>query len=207
MKLIAKRDGSPRGVQIVGPTPGGGSAAALAGAVGSSLLAMVAGLPKSRAATRRGSRPAEGRRRAVRGAQPPSSRRSIDRDSDAYDLVMAAYKKPEGDRRGEGGAIRGDPGGDARGDRRAARRDAGLRRRRRTRSGDRRRSGIRRRRATRSVGFELLGAGLRGAKLNVEINLGSVKDADYAAKVRSEVEELERAIGHETEAAEKRGRS
>ena len=34
------------------------------------------------------------------------------------------------------------------------------------------------------VGLELLGAGLRGAKLNVEINLGSVKDAGYAATVR-----------------------
>ena len=34
------------------------------------------------------------------------------------------------------------------------------------------------------VGFELLGAGLRGAKLNVEINLGSVKDAEYVARVR-----------------------
>ena len=33
------------------PTPGGGSAAALAGAVGASLLAMVAGLPKPRAAS------------------------------------------------------------------------------------------------------------------------------------------------------------
>ena len=53
------------------------------------------------------------------------------------------------------------------------------------------------------VGFELLGAGLRGAKLNVEINLGSVKDAAYVEKVRRDVEEFERAIAHETTAAQK----
>jgi len=47
------------------------------------------------------------------------------------------------------------------------------------------------------VGVELLAAALRGAKLNVEINLGSVKDADYVAKVRGEVTEFERAMGHE----------
>jgi formiminotetrahydrofolate cyclodeaminase len=40
------------------------------------------------------------------------------------------------------------------------------------------------------VGFELLGAGLRGAGLNVEINLGSVKDEAYAAGVRGELERL-----------------
>jgi formiminotetrahydrofolate cyclodeaminase len=38
------------------------------------------------------------------------------------------------------------------------------------------------------VGLELLGAGLRGAKLNVEINLGSVKDAAYVDRVRTDVE-------------------
>ena len=40
------------------------------------------------------------------------------------------------------------------------------------------------------VGFELLGAGLRGARLNVAINLESVKDADYVAAIRGEVERL-----------------
>jgi formiminotetrahydrofolate cyclodeaminase len=40
------------------------------------------------------------------------------------------------------------------------------------------------------VGRELLRAGLRGARLNVEINLGSVKDAEYVAGVREETERL-----------------
>jgi formiminotetrahydrofolate cyclodeaminase len=53
------------------------------------------------------------------------------------------------------------------------------------------------------VGFALLGAGLRGAKLNVEINLGSVKDDVYVAKIREEIDELERALAHETTAAGK----
>ena len=51
------------------------------------------------------------------------------------------------------------------------------------------------------VGLELLGAALRGARLNVEVNLASVKDADYVTRVRNEVTEFERALGHETSAA------
>jgi formiminotetrahydrofolate cyclodeaminase len=51
------------------------------------------------------------------------------------------------------------------------------------------------------VGFALLGAGLHGAKLNVETNLASIKDADYAADIRRELEEFARAIGHQTAAA------
>jgi formiminotetrahydrofolate cyclodeaminase len=40
------------------------------------------------------------------------------------------------------------------------------------------------------VGVALLGAGLRGAQHNVDINLDSVKDGDYAAGVKREVERL-----------------
>ena len=39
-------------------------------------------------------------------------------------------------------------------------------------------------------GLELLRAGLRGARLNVEINLGGVKDQTYAAEVVAEVARL-----------------
>jgi len=43
------------------------------------------------------------------------------------------------------------------------------------------------------VALELLGAGLRGAGLNVEANLGSIDEAGWVAGVRSEVERLEAA--------------
>ena len=36
------------------------------------------------------------------------------------------------------------------------------------------------------VAFRMLRAGLRGAHQNVEINLGSLKDEDYVARVRIE---------------------
>jgi formiminotetrahydrofolate cyclodeaminase len=40
------------------------------------------------------------------------------------------------------------------------------------------------------VGLELLGAGLRGARLNVEINLPGLKDPAYVAKARDEAGRL-----------------
>lgn len=181
------------------PTPGGGSAAALAGALGASLLAMVAGLPKSRAATEE-----DAQRLKAAGERCTALAREletlVDRDSEAYDLVMNAYKKPKAtdeERGARSAAIQ------------AAMRDAiaaplGVMRAcaaateqgvvvvalgNPSASSDAR------------VGLELLGAALRGAKLNVEVNLDSVKDADYVDHVRADVTEFERAIGHEMAAA------
>ena len=54
------------------------------------------------------------------------------------------------------------------------------------------------------VGLELLGAGLRGAKLNVEINLGSLKDADFVSRARAEAERLEAESGPGIRAARER---
>jgi len=180
------------------PTPGGGSAAALAGAIGASLLAMVAALPKSRAATEED----------VERLQAAASRCAaiadelttlVDRDSEAYDLVVGAYKQPKGT------------------DEEKAARSAAIQQAMRAAIA----APLEVMRACAAaaeqgvvvaalgnpsassdvgVGFELLGAALRGAKLNVEINLGSVKDAAYVETVRRDVEEFERAIGHETSA-------
>src|SRR5262245_6317436 len=76
------------------PTPGGGSASALSGAVGASLLAMVAGLPKPRTRTLE-----EERRLADAQSRCASISEWLaalmDRDSAAYDGVVAAFRLPK----------------------------------------------------------------------------------------------------------------
>jgi len=77
------------------PTPGGGSAAALSGATGAALVAMVCAMPK----TRTGAAPERGRLDTALGwAREASSRlRSlVDEDTEAFDAVMAAYRLPKG---------------------------------------------------------------------------------------------------------------
>jgi methenyltetrahydrofolate cyclohydrolase len=184
------------------PTPGGGSAAALSGAIGASLLAMVAGLPKSRAATEEdvARLQAAGARCTALAGELAAL---VDRDSDAYDLVVAAYKKPKGsdeEKSARSAAIQdamrtaiAAPLDVMRACAAAAEQGVVVA----TLGNPSASSDV-------QVGLELLGAGLRGAKLNVEINLVSVKDAGYAGKVRGEVEEFERAIAHETAAAKQR---
>jgi formiminotetrahydrofolate cyclodeaminase len=77
------------------PTPGGGSAAALAGAAGAALVLMVTGMPK----TRTGAPEERARLDAARGWAREADarlRRLVDEDSRAYDAVVAAYKLPKG---------------------------------------------------------------------------------------------------------------
>ncbi|MDH4066791.1 MAG: cyclodeaminase/cyclohydrolase family protein [Acidobacteriota bacterium] len=75
------------------PTPGGGTASAIAGAMGVSLLVMVAGLTKTRANT------ADERATllAVRASLEPlrlSLQECADRDAEAFGEVMAAFRMP-----------------------------------------------------------------------------------------------------------------
>lgn len=76
------------------PTPGGGTASAVAGAMGTSLLLMVAGLPKTRGNTDDERAVLEG----VRTSLGPMRERLValaDADAEAFDEVMAAYKRPK----------------------------------------------------------------------------------------------------------------
>src|SRR4051812_28132157 len=73
------------------PTPGGGTAAAIAGAMGTSLLVMVAGLAKSKTNT-------DDEKSALTAArallEPLSARLTglADADTQAFNQVMAAYR-------------------------------------------------------------------------------------------------------------------
>jgi methenyltetrahydrofolate cyclohydrolase len=76
------------------PTPGGGTAAALAGAIGASLLMMVAGLTKSRTGTEE-ERIALAEARASLTAVRERLVALADTDAEAFDQVMAAYRLPK----------------------------------------------------------------------------------------------------------------
>lgn len=89
------------------PTPGGGTASAIAGALGTSLLMMVAGLPRTRTG-QQAETIALGEARAALTSLRDRLVAFADADADAFDQVMAAYRLPKGteaDQAGRKGAI------------------------------------------------------------------------------------------------------
>jgi formiminotetrahydrofolate cyclodeaminase len=167
------------------PTPGGGSAAALAGAVGASLLTMVASLPKARAGHEEQLRDA-GRRSAALATVLEAL---VDRDSEAYELVVGAYRLPKSTE--EEKTLRALRIEDAL----KAAITAPLEVMRACREGTTLATvlleyGNPNASSDVQVGLELLRAGLRGAQMNVEINLGGLKDQTYADAVRAELARL-----------------
>jgi len=166
------------------PTPGGGSASALASAIGASLLMMVAGLPKTRSGSeedRAALTTAAGRLAGIRTQLTDA----IDADTTAYDQVVAAFKRPK-----------------ASADEQSARTAAiqlalraatdvplGVVRLSAAALSEATAIAARGHRAAASdvgVAVALLRAGTRGARLNVEINVASLSDAAYAEAVAAE---------------------
>jgi methenyltetrahydrofolate cyclohydrolase len=168
------------------PTPGGGSASALAGAVGASLLAMVAGLPKSRAVTEE-----DAARLSAAGdtcaALSLLLTTMIDLDSQAYDLVVGAFKLPKAtdvEKSVRAIAIQtamhsatAAPLDVMRACADAIEQAAVV-----AAFGNRNAS------SDVQVALELLGAGSRGAKVNVETNLASITDAEFVTSASRQVE-------------------
>jgi formiminotetrahydrofolate cyclodeaminase len=166
------------------PTPGGGTASALASAIGTSLLLMVARLPKTRNASE------DDRSALATAAMELAGIReqltdAIDADAAAYDQVVAAYKLPKGSA-----------------DEQSARKVAIQRAlcaatevplgvvRLSARALDQAKTiaahGHRAAGSDVGVAVALLRAGARGARLNIEINVESIADAAYADAVRIE---------------------
>lgn len=179
--------------------PGGGSAAALGGAIGASLLLMVAGLPKTKTGA-----PEETADLAEAASRLHPLRDSllelVDRDSDAYRQVMDAFRLPKDsdeDKAARKLAIDRATRGAT---------EAPLNTMRACQQALRgavivARNGNRRTTSDVGVGVELLLAALRGARLNVDINLSSLEDAAYVTRIRTEVAELERDAAQDAEAA------
>ena len=172
------------------PVPGGGSAAALAGATGASLLLMVAAMPKTKSGA-----PEETADLAEAAARLHPLRDQllelVDRDSEAYKQVMAAFKLAKDTdeqhaARQQAIAVATRLATDAPLDTMRACQQA-LRGAVVVAT-----NGNRRTTSDVGVGVELLLAALRGARLNVEINLSGLGDAGYAARVKEEADALER---------------
>lgn len=170
------------------PVPGGGSAAALAGALGVSLLIMAASLPKSRTGA-----PEEAADLAEAAARLRPLRDTliqlIDADSAAYRAVMAAMKLPNA------------------ADAETAARTAALQSAMKgatdvpldvMRAGQQALAGavIVARNAYRvaasdvATAVELLASSVRSAALSIDGNLAAIKDGPYTARVSVEREQL-----------------
>ena len=170
------------------PTPGGGSASAVASAMGASLLIMVAALPK----TRYGSDEDRGALAAASSALVGVQQQlieAIDADSVAYDAVVAAYKLPkttEVEQAARKAAVQ-------RAVRSATDVPLGVMRLSVLALQEARAVAQHGHRAAASdvgVAIALLSAGARGARLNVDINVGSLTDGSYVEAVKAETERL-----------------
>ncbi len=177
-----------RAFQSREPTPGGGSASALAGAVGASLLAMVAGLPKPRAQD-----PDQAQRLMAAGAGSAAMGDHLsvlmDRDSAAYDLVVAAFRLPKAtdeERRARTRQIQDALRVATEAPLDVMRACAGAIQL----AGDVAALGNHNASSDVRVAIELLRAALRGAKWNAEVKLACLTPESFKPAARGELERL-----------------
>lgn len=171
------------------PVPGGGSAAALCGALAASLLIKVAGLPKTRTQA-----PEEATDLAEASARlrPLRDRllQLVDEDSTAYRALLAAFRRPKAS--------------DAEKAARAEAVQAGMQYATDVPLETMRlcqqalagsvvvaANGLAAARSDVAVGIELLSAAVRGCGVNIDGNLHPIADAEYRERVATERQQLE----------------
>lgn len=181
------------------PTPGGGTAAAIAGAMGTSLLVMVTGLAKSKS-NADDEKAALARARAALEPIAAQLTKLADADTESFNAVMAAFRLPKAtddEKAARSAAIQTATRGAtlvpldtlrtcvaaleqgrivAEHGNRSAASDAGV-----------------------AVG--LLKAAADGAAANVRINLGSLKDASFVAATEAETARLSKEAAEHAAAA------
>ncbi|MEL5894558.1 cyclodeaminase/cyclohydrolase family protein [Bacteroides sp. GD17] len=172
------------------PVPGGGSIAALNGAIASALAAMVANLTIGK----KGYEPHEELMRYISEVamrQKDTFVADIDRDSEAYDGVFACFKMPKAtdeEKAARSAAIQ------------EATKHAALVPMQVARNAyelmpiiaDVARLGNRNAVTDACVAMMSARSAVLGALMNVRINLGSLKDKEFVAKLQAEADELER---------------
>ena len=171
------------------PVPGGGSASALAGAVGVSLLMMVAGLPKTRTGAPEDAADlseASARLRPLRDTLASL----IDQDSEAYNAVLSAMRLPKetaadkaARREAIDTAMRGAtevPMDTMRACQQALRGAVIVAR-----------HGNPNAATDTGIAIELLLAGLLGGAMNVDVNVKRLSDASFVTRVSAERTQLE----------------
>ena len=180
------------------PTPGGGSAAAVIGAMGAALISMVCNVTLGK----KGHEAVEAEMRSVRDASERLRAQLTSMVADdiaAFDGLMAAYRLPKAndeDKLRRADAIQSTlraatetPLACAR----ACAQVVALSRR----AGEKGYAGVI---SDAGVGVLAANAALRSAALNVYINAPSLKDRDYAAAALSEIEKLLADSARESEA-------
>lgn len=178
------------------PAPGGGAAAALTGALGISLLLMAAGIRSSRPTDPADSSALADATDQLRSLRPTIAA-LVDRDAEAYTSVIAALRLPVDD-----------------GDRRRAAIDSAMRaatdvpleimracRRALHDAPIVAAHSIRSTHGDVGVAIELLRAATRSAGVTIDANLASLKDAEYAAAVKTERERLDAASAADADEA------
>lgn len=173
--------------QLAAPTatPGGGSAAAAAGAMAAALGTMVAGMSRGKKAYLQ-HEPQLSAALARLGQLREELKAAIDADAESYNRVMAAYKEAKSSSDGDAlidAALKGAtsvPLETAEKAREVADIVASLRPITNPNMG-----------SDLTVAAALAQAAVQGALANVEINLGSLKDAGFSTVVRSKVARLQ----------------